>query len=106
MAFQPASKLTENGDSYGAQVTQPLFRGFRTVSETEAAEEQVKAGRAVLQSAEQQLLLDTGKAFLDTLRDEIVLGIDRDEENVLQRKHQYTVAPRLMTPSMAMREER
>lgn len=82
----PASRFAENGDSYGAEIKQPLFRGFRTVSETEAAKDQVRAGRAQLQSAEQQLLLDTGKAFLDTLRDEIVLQIDRDEETVLQKK--------------------
>lgn len=82
----PANQLTENGDSFGAEVKQPLFRGFRTVAETSAAEEQVKAGRAQLQSAEQQLLLDTGKAFLDALRDEIILANDRDEENVLQKK--------------------
>ena len=82
----PEQNYAENGDGYGAQITQPLFRGFRTLSETEAAEKQVKAGRAELQSAEQQLLLDTGKAFLDTLRDETVLQINRDEEVVLQKK--------------------
>jgi outer membrane protein len=82
----PASEFAKNGDTYGGELKQPLFRGFRTVAETDAAEEQVKAGRAQLQSAEQQLLLDTGKAFLDTLRDEIILANDRDEENVLQKK--------------------
>lgn len=88
----PASTFAHNGDSYDFQVTQPLFRGFRTLSETEEAEEQVKSGRAQLQSAEQQLLLDTGKAFLDALRDEVIVQIDHDEQIVLQKKLDETTA--------------
>jgi outer membrane protein len=81
-----SNSLAKGGDSYGAQISQPIFRGFRTLSETEAAEKQVLAGRAQLQGAEQQLLLDTSKAFLDTYRDEIIVQINRDEEEVLQKK--------------------
>jgi outer membrane protein len=72
--------------SYGVQVTQPLFRGFRTLSETEAAEHQVMAARARLEDAEQQLLLDTAKAFLDLIRDQAVLASTRDNERVLEKK--------------------
>ena len=77
---------------YGVQATQPLFRGFRTLSETEAAEKQVMAGRAELQSAEQQLLLDTATAFLDIVRDEKILEIDRNNEDVLKQKLDETTA--------------
>ncbi|MDR3575980.1 MAG: hypothetical protein P4L50_19115 [Anaerolineaceae bacterium] len=45
-------------------------QAFRTLSETEAAKKQVKAGRAQLQAAEEKLLLDTATAFLDVVRDE------------------------------------
>ena len=76
--------------SYGVEFTQPLFRGFRTVLETEAAEKQVMAGRAGLQSAEQQLFLDTATAFLDLVRDQEVLDINRDNENVLKKKLEET----------------
>lgn len=86
----PANEFAHNGDTYGGQIKQPLFRGFRTMSETNEAEKQVLAGRARLQSVEQQLLLDAGKAFLDTLRDEEVLQSDRDEETVLQKKLEET----------------
>jgi outer membrane protein len=72
--------------SYGVQVTQPLFRGFRTLSETEAAEKQVLSGRARLEDAEQQLFLDTAKAFLDLIRDQAVLASTRDNERVLEKK--------------------
>jgi len=75
---------------YGAQVTQPLFRGFRTQAETEAAEKQVLAERAKLESAEQQLFLETASAFLGILRDKAVLDIERDHEKVLQDKLKET----------------
>lgn len=75
---------------YGVQVTQPLFRGFRTKAETEAAEKQVLAGRAKLGSAEQQLFLDTASAYLGVLRDEAVLGLERNHEAVLEDKLKET----------------
>lgn len=82
----PSNYFAKGGDSYSVQVTQPIFRGFRTLTETDAAEEQVMAGRAHLRSMEAQLLLDTGKAFLDTLRDRTIVQLYRDEERVLQKK--------------------
>ena len=72
------------------QVTQPLFRGFRTKSETEAAEKQMLAGRAKLASAEQQLFLDTASAYLGTLRDQAVLDLERNHETVLEDKLKET----------------
>jgi outer membrane protein len=87
----PADQSFDQGNfqsdtaQYGAQITQPIFRGFRTLSETEAAKKQVMAGRAQLQDAEQKLLLDTATAFLDIVRDEADLAIERDYEVVLQK---------------------
>jgi outer membrane protein len=78
--------FADTSRSYGVQVTQPLFRGFRTEAETESAEKQVLAGRAKLNDAEQQLFLDTATAFLDLLRDEQVLDAERGNEDVLQKK--------------------
>jgi outer membrane protein len=75
---------------FGAQVTQPLFRGFRTRAETEAAEKQVLAGRAKLESAEQQLFLDTASAYLGVLRDESTLELERNHETVLTDKLKET----------------
>jgi outer membrane protein len=76
--------------TYGVQVTQPLFRGFRTKAETEAAEKQILAGRAKLESAEQQLFLDTASAYLGILRDEAALVLERDHETVLEDKLKET----------------
>jgi outer membrane protein len=84
--------LDDKSRSVGAQVTQPLFRGFRTKEATEAAEKQVLAGRAKLSSAEQQLFLDTASAYLGVLRDEAVLELERNHETVLEDKLKETRA--------------
>lgn len=82
--------FTGTARSYGVQVKQPLFRGFRTVAETEAAEKQVLSGRAKLESAEQRLFLDTASAYLGVLRDEAVLDLERNHEAVLEDKLKET----------------
>ncbi|HSO42658.1 MAG TPA: TolC family protein, partial [Rhodospirillales bacterium] len=67
--------------TYGAQVTQPLFRGGRTVAETRAAENAVRAGRARLDSVEQQVLLSAVTAYIDVYRDQAVLDLQiRNEQ--------------------------
>jgi TolC family type I secretion outer membrane protein len=78
-----------NTRGFGVQVTQPLFR-LRTLAEVESAEKQVRAERANLQSAEQQLFLNTGTAYLDMLRDETVLTIERQNQDLLSQKLQET----------------
>jgi outer membrane protein len=83
-------RYTGTARSYGVQVKQPLFRGFRTVAETEAAEKQVLAVRARLESAEQQLFLDTASAYLGVFRDEAVLELERNHEVVLEDKLKET----------------
>jgi outer membrane protein len=82
--------FADTSRGYGVQLTQPLFRGFRTDSETEAAENQVFSGRAKLDDTEQQLFLDTATAFLDIVRDQAVLDSDRDNEHVLEKKLEET----------------
>jgi outer membrane protein len=71
---------------YGVQVTQPLFRGWRTDSETDAADNKVLSGRAKLRDAEQQLFLDTATAFLDVIRDQAVVDYQRVNEHVLEER--------------------
>ncbi|MGC4087285.1 MAG: TolC family outer membrane protein [Polyangiaceae bacterium] len=96
--YQYAPQLDPFGDghfsgtarSYGAQVTQPLFRGFRTRAETESAGQQVEAGRARLESSEQQLFLDTASAFLGVLRDDAILTLERQHERILEEKLEET----------------
>ena len=71
-------------------VTQPLFRGFRTVAETREAENTVSAARYRLLTTEQEVLLDAATAFVDVVRDQAVLELNISNEQVLQRQSQAT----------------
>lgn len=69
-------------------VTQPLYRGGRTVAGTERAENEVYAERARLASTEQQVLLNAVTAFMSVWADEAVLRLNINNEQVLQRQLQ------------------
>src|SRR5579883_1091240 len=84
--FFGTSHFADTTRGYGVQVTQPVFRGFRTLAETEAAEKQVLAERAKLQHAEQQLFVDTATAFLDLIRDQAILEAEQENAEVLKQK--------------------
>lgn len=68
------------------QVSQPLYRGGRTVAETNRAENLVQRGRAQLKGAEQTVLLDAATAYTNLLRDQAVLELNINNEQVLQRQ--------------------
>ena len=57
------------------RLTQPVFRGFRTVSDTARAEAVVNAGRQSLLAVEQQVLLDAASAYMNVIRDRNILGL-------------------------------
>lgn len=59
------------------ELSQPLFRGFRTINQTKAAEASVRAGRESLLSVEQQLLFDSVSIFVDVIRDREIVRLRR-----------------------------
>ncbi len=67
-------------------IEQPLFRGWRTVRETEQAENNVLSSRADLSETEQTVLLAAATAYLDVLRDIATLELNRNNELVLRRQ--------------------
>ena len=71
-------------------ITQPLFRGFRTEAEVSAAENTVSAERYRLLSTEQTVLLDAATAYMDVVRDQSVLELNIGNEQVLQRQLEAT----------------
>ena len=71
-------------------VSQPLFRGFGTVSRTGAAEQRVLAGRANLVDVEQRVLADTATAYVTVVRDQSVVDLNVNNEQVLERQLQAT----------------
>lgn len=75
-------------DSASLTVSQPLYRGGRTLSDTSKAENQVQKGRASLMSVEQTVLVDTATAYANLLRDQATLDLNINNEQVLTRQLQ------------------
>ena len=76
--------------SLGVTLTQSLYRGGRTLASTREAENTVHAERARLSGTEQDVLLDAATAFLDVFRDEAVLKLNINNEQVLKRQFEAT----------------
>jgi len=64
-------------------LTQPVFNGFGTVSQTAVAEALVSAGCQSLLSVEQQVLLDAATAYMNVIRDRNVLQLRQKNVEVL-----------------------
>jgi TolC family type I secretion outer membrane protein len=76
----------------GIKLSQPLFRGFRTLAARDQAEAQVKAGRAALEGAEQEVLFAAARAYLDVVEDLKVLDLTRGQEELLRAEKEQTAA--------------
>jgi outer membrane protein len=76
--------------SIGVTVTQPLYRGGRTIAATREAENTVQAERSRLVETEQDILLLAATAFLDVYRDQAVLKLNIKNEQVLKRQLEAT----------------
>jgi len=73
-------------------VTQPIFRGGRTVAEIGRAKALVRAARAQLLAAEQTVLLSAATAYMDVVRDTAILGLREHNVQVLQKQADATKA--------------
>lgn len=69
-----------------AEIIQPLFRGGRTVAALSRAEALVQAQRATLTATEQSVLLAATQAYCDVVRDQAVLELTINNEQVLKRQ--------------------
>ncbi len=74
---------TREPKSATLNVTQPIYRGGRTVAQRDQAENLVSAGRAQLTNVEQQILLQAVTAYVDVLRDMRVLDLTKNNEQVI-----------------------
>jgi TolC family type I secretion outer membrane protein len=68
------------------QLSQPVFRGFKTVEGTKAAKATVKAGRQNLLAVEQQVLFDTTVAYFDVIRDRRVVALREKNVGFLRKE--------------------
>ena len=78
------------GGRGGIAVEQNVFEGGRTVARTREAEQAVLAERSRLASTEQQVMLSAATVYMDVVRDQAVLELNRNNERVLQRQLEAT----------------
>ena len=71
-------------------LSQPLYRGGRTTAATQSAEASVLAGRAALMTAEQNVLFQGVSAYMDVVRDQAVVELNRNNEQRLRRQLEAT----------------
>ena len=80
--------IGSNGTSYPADIsitlTQPIFRGFKTVKGVKRAEANVEAGRQNLLAVEQQTLFDAVQAYMNVIRDRRILALRLRNVTVLR----------------------
>ena len=72
------------------KLSQPVFRGGRTVNSVRQAEAGVMAGRELLLSTEQSVLLSAITAYMDVQRDKAVVDLSKNQVEVLTRQLQAT----------------
>ena len=72
--------------SYGVMLSQPLYRGGRTVAQTKQADATVASQRALLAATEQAVLLNAAQAYLDVVKGQAVVALQKNQEAVVQRQ--------------------
>jgi outer membrane protein len=81
---------TTQPQSVGLEISQNLFRGFRTQAETERAVNRVAAARSNLIGTEQSVLLEGVVAYVTVLRDTAVLELRINNVGVIEQQLQAT----------------
>ena len=69
-----------------AVLSQPIFNGFSTFNSVRAADKSVEAEQSNLYNVEQEILLAAGTAYLDVLRDESIVDLQKNNEKLLKKR--------------------
>jgi len=84
------SKGWTDPKSVGATLTQTLYNGFQTGNRTRQAEAQVFAARETLRVIEQTVLLDAVTSYMNLLRDNAILDLQKRNVEVIQEQLRQT----------------
>lgn len=87
-------KKTTDGymKGYNGSVKQSLFSGFQTYNSVKAADNAAKAELENLSDVEQQILLAASTAYLDVVRDEAIVKLQKNNEQLLKKQLDETLA--------------
>ncbi len=67
-------------------LSQPIFRGLKTINGTKAAEANVEAGKQSLLAIEQDILFQAIQAYMNVIRDRQIVGLRQQNVNVLGKQ--------------------
>ena len=90
-----SSSLTEpdtfgaaSGESeiYSLEISQPLYRGGSTSADLRLADRQIQAQWERYRKSEQQIFLKAIEVFLNVIRDQEILSLNENNENVLNKQ--------------------
>ncbi|WP_169545038.1 TolC family outer membrane protein [Sneathiella aquimaris] len=84
----PGGDRTYNPSSVAVTVSQPIYTGGQTVANTAAAEASVKAARSNLDSVEQSVFQSAVRAYVNVVRDQAVVDLNRNNVEVLERQRE------------------
>ena len=82
----PGVDKNSNPREAALTVSQPIYTGGQTVASTKAAEATVLAARSGLESTEQGVFRDAVAAYMNVLRDEALVDLNRNNSVVLRRQ--------------------
>ncbi len=86
----PTDGSREEG-GYTVSLTQPIFRGLRTLNSIRKADADIYAGREDLRTVEQRVFLNAVTAYVDVIRDRAVLRLRRNNVSVLAQQKKATL---------------
>lgn len=75
---------------FSITVSQSIFSGFQTINSTRQAEAFMRAGREVLLNVEQNVLFSAVDAYMNVLRDQSILDLQRNNVKVLSEQLRAT----------------
>jgi outer membrane protein len=75
---------------FGAAATETIYNGNQTANSVRRAESQVMGARETLRVTEQQVLLDAATAYMNLLRDQAILELNRRNVEVLTEQLKQT----------------
>ncbi len=72
--------------SIAAVLSQPIFNGLSTYFSVKAADKAVEAQKYALYEVEQEILLAASTAYLDVLKDESIVNLQKNNEKLLKKR--------------------
>jgi TolC family type I secretion outer membrane protein len=69
-----------------ARINQPIFNGFNTVNSVKSADSFVRSEQYNLYNVEQSVFLNASEAYLNVVRDEAILDLQKNNEQLLKKQ--------------------